>query len=77
MHDVFAAHERLNEYVEKAKREKRSTLRHNSSKNHIAKVIEYEKKTLENHSKITEKKSVKNDSLTVEEDLFEYYEVDE
>lgn len=37
MHDVFRAHDRLEGYVEKAKREKRSALRHKSSRKHTQK----------------------------------------
>jgi len=77
MHDIFRAYERLNGYVEKAKREKRTTLRHNSSKTHTQKAMAYEKSILITDQTIT---SVPSNLLPIsnnEDDGFDYYPVDE
>lgn len=77
MHDVFRAHDRLNGYVEKAKREKRTTLRHNSSKTHTQKAMAYEKSILVagpiTNATPSNTLSRNND----EDDDFDYYPVDE
>lgn len=75
MHDVFRTHERLNGYVEKAKREKRSTLRRNSSKKHTKKALEYEKEILEKRTETS--KPEENAPAPLKENDFEYYPVDE
>ena len=82
MHDIFSAYERLNGYVEKAKREKRTTLRHNSSKNHTQKAMAYEKNILSPEAIITHNArplnvSFQNNKDDDDEDGFEYYPVDE
>jgi putative transposase len=78
MPDIFRAHERLNAYVERSKREKRSTRRHNSSKKHTQKAIEYEKELIKNNqSKINENQQSSANALDDDEDDFEYYPVDE
>jgi len=80
MHDIFKAYDRLDSYVEKAKREKRSTRRHDSSKRHTKKALEYEKQILtETTIQATERPS---ENMIVTQDNnddneFEYYPVDE
>lgn len=79
IHDIFGAYERLNGYVEKSKREKRSTRRQKSSKTHTKKALEYEKKILKDTQ--TENIQVsKMPSKVFDDDAdqdFEYYPVDE
>ena len=77
MHDIFRTHERLNGYVEKAKREKRTTLRQNSSKKHTEKALEYEKRILEKTTKTEPSEPAKKSSAPVDDNDFEYYPVDE
>lgn len=77
MHDIFRAHDRLNGYVEKAKREKRTTLRHNSSKTHTQKAMEYEKGILVTDQTITSVPSNILPTNNDEDDGFDYYPVDE
>ena len=78
MPDIFRAHERLNSYVEKAKREKRSTRRNNSSKKHTQKAIKYEKELLKNNQpKIDQSQQQTTSILDDKDDDFEYYPVDE
>jgi putative transposase len=81
MHDVFRAYDRLDSYVEKAKREKRSARRNGSSKKHTQKALEYEKKILtETPLQATERTSVNTTTVTSDDnddDGFEYYPVDE
>ncbi len=80
MHDIFRAYERLDSYVEKAKREKRSVRRHDSSKQHTQKALEYEKKIL-NEEPVppadAKAESVPVNSIDNDDDGFEYYPVDE
>lgn len=77
MPDIFRAHERLDSYVEKAKQEKRTIRRMQSSKTHIQKSLSYEKEFLQN-SKPEIMESKQTMLPTVEEDSdFEYYPVDE
>ena len=77
MPDIFRAHERLNEYVEKSKREKRSTRRKNSSKKHTQKAIEYEKELLkDSQPEINQNQQATVDKVDDDDD-FEYYPVDE
>jgi putative transposase len=71
-HDIFQAYNRLFDYVQKAGREKKSVRRHNSSKKHKQKTIEYEEQIL--------KSDVKPNQISIEEpeeddDGFEYYPV--
>ena len=77
MHDIFRVHERLNGYVEKAKREKRSILRHNSSKIHTQKTMEYEKNILVSNPITNPAASNKLSQNNDEDDGFDYYPVDE
>lgn len=77
MHDIFRAYERLNGYVEKAKREKRTTLRHNSSKTHTQKAMVYEKSILVTDQTVTSVPSNILPTNNDEDDGFDYYPVDE
>lgn len=77
MHDVFRAHDRLNGYVEKAKREKRTTLRHNSSKAHTQKAMAYEKSILVADPITNPASSNTLSRNNDEDDDFDYYPVDE
>lgn len=77
MHDIFRVHERLNGYVEKAKREKRTTLRHNSSKAHTRKAMAYEKAILVSDPVMTSIPSTISPQSHNEDDGFDYYPVDE
>jgi putative transposase len=77
MHDIFRAYERLSGYVEKAKREKRTTLRHNSSKTHTQKAMAYEKSILVTDQTVTSIPSNILPTNNDEDDGFDYYPVDE
>jgi putative transposase len=77
MHDVFRAYDRLNGYVEKAKREKRTTLRHTSSKAHTQKAMAYEKSILVADPITNPAPSNILSQNNDEDDGFDYYPVDE
>lgn len=77
MHDIFRAHDRLNGYVEKAKREKRTTLRHNSSKAHTQKAMAYEQTILVSDPVTSSIPSTISPQSHDEDDGFDYYPVDE
>ena len=76
MHDIFRAYDRLNDYVEKAKREKRSTLRHGSSKRHTQEALEYEQKILAKKSE-SPAAPIHGKGPNDDDNDFEYYPVDE
>ena len=46
-HDIFEAHERLNQYILNAKKETKSVRRQKSTKKHQEKTMEYESKVLD------------------------------
>lgn len=76
MHDIFKAYERLNGYVEKAKREKRTTIRHNSSKIHSQKAMAYEQTVLA-PDPISTSTTLTPSYDEDDDDGFDYYPVDE
>lgn len=77
MHDIFRAYERLKGYVEKAQREKRSALRHNSSKQHTQKALEYEETILKKEPLVNNDSKLVMPETDDSDDGFEYYPVDE
>lgn len=77
MHDIFRSYERLSTYVEKAKREKRSTLRRNSSKQHTKKILEYEEKILKKEPISRDEKLIIQKIDDDDREGYDYYPVDE
>jgi len=73
-HDIFDAYNRLHEYTEKSKREKKSIRRAINSKKHLESKLKQEEKTIP----ITNDKDVdfENDNSKEFDDGFEYYPVD-
>ncbi|QOP46455.1 Mu transposase C-terminal domain-containing protein [Sulfurimonas paralvinellae] len=72
-HDIFEAHERLYQYAQKSKREQKSVRRAKSSKKHMKRTIEFEKKQIPEVAKNT----AQNHTIIENDDSdFEYYPVD-
>lgn len=82
-YDIYEAYDRLHAYVQKAKLEKKSIRRRASSKKHMNKTIEHEKKILSDEKGITSedkfshKQYLKNitEGFDDEDDGYEYYPV--
>jgi len=73
-HDIFEAHERLYQYAEKSKREQKSIRRAASSKKHMKRTIEFEKKQIPEISPPSNTTLQYND--IDDDDDFEYYTVE-
>jgi len=75
-HDIFSAYNRLYQYAEKSKREKKSVRRAISSKKHMQKTLEEEKQILPSvKNDVINLSNSSNDKFEDDEDGFEYYPV--
>ena len=75
-HDIFEAHERLYQYAQKSKREQKSVRRAKSSKKHMQRTREFEKKQIPEIT-IPTKTTPQNNTVIEDDDSnFEYYPVD-
>ena len=75
-HDIFEAHERLYQYAQKSKREQKSVRRAKSSKKHMQRTTEFEKKQIPEIA-IPTKTTPQNNTVIEDDDSdFEYYPVD-
>ena len=75
-HDIFEAHERLYQYAQKSKREQKSVRRAKSSKKHMQRTTEFEKKQILEMA-IPTKITPQNNTVVEDDDSdFEYYPVD-
>lgn len=74
-HDIFEAHERLYQYAQKSKREQKSVRRAISSKKHMKRTTEFEKKQIPEMAMPTKNRS-QNNTVVEDDDDFEYYPVD-
>lgn len=82
-YDIYEAYDRLHQYVENSKREKKSARRQASSKKHLKKNIEYEKQILQDGNGLKQdEKSLHNSTTHIqntfqeeEDDGYEYYPI--
>jgi len=82
-YDIYDAYERLHQYVESSKKEKKSVRRQVSSKKHLNKNIEYEKQILLDDQGMTQDEKIKMKNVTnilpnnidEEDDGYEYYPI--
>lgn len=76
-HDIFEAHERLYQYAQKSKREQKSIRRAASSKKHMQRTAELEKRQIPQMTMPSSDKPQSAHSVSQEDqDDFEYYPVD-
>ena len=75
-HDIFEAHERLYQYAQKSKREQKSVRRAKSSKKHMQRTTEFEKKQIPEMTIPTKTTPQNNTVIEDDDNDFEYYPVD-
>lgn len=75
-HNIFEAHERLYQYAQKSKREQKSVRRAKSSKKHMKRTTEFEKKQIPEMAMPTKSTPQNNTVIEDDDNDFEYYPVD-
>lgn len=73
-HDIFEAHERLNQYILDAKKETKTVRRQKSTKKHQKKTLEYESKVLDINPKIEPKMNIK-EQFDEDDDGYDIYPI--
>lgn len=74
-HDIFEAHERLNQYILDAKKETKSVRRQKSTKKHQEKTMEYESKVLDITPKSQSKLNLEKQFNEEADSDYEIYEI--
>ena len=74
-HDIFVAHERLNQYILDAKKETKSVRRQKSTKKHQEKTMEYESKVLDVTPKSEPKVNLKKQFNEEDDSDYEIYPI--
>ena len=74
-HDIFEAHERLNQYILYAKKETKTVRRHKSTKKHEEKTMQYESKVLDVTTNPESKLNLKKQFNEDDESDYEIYPI--